>query len=80
MLEIIASLAVGILLLAILAKLLALPLRLLKKFIVNSVVGAALLSIVKILGFPVTINIFTSLAAGIFGVPGVLAVLVWSCR
>ena len=80
MLEIIASLAVGILLLAILAKLLALPLRLLKKFIVNSVVGAALLSIVKLLGFPVTINIFTSLAAGIFGVPGVFAVLVWSCR
>ena len=80
MLEIIASLAVGILLLSIAAKLLDLPLRLLKKFIVNSVVGAALLSIVKLLGFPVTINIFTSLAAGIFGVPGVLAVLVWSCR
>ena len=80
MLEIIASLAVGILLLSIAAKLLDLPLRLLKKFIVNSVVGAVLLSIVKLLGFPVTINIFTSLAAGIFGVPGVLAVLVWSCR
>ena len=80
MLEIIASLAVGILLLAILAKLLALPLRLLMKFIVNSVIGAVLLSIVKLLGFPVAINIFTSLAAGIFGVPGVLAVLVWSCR
>ena len=80
MLEIIASLAVSILLLCIVAKLLALPLRLLMKFIVNSVVGAALLSIVKLLGFPVTINIFTSLATGIFGVPGVLAVLVWSCR
>ena len=80
MLEIIASLAVGILLLSIAAKLLDLPLRLLKKFIVNSVVGAVLLSIVKLLGFHVTINIFTSLAAGIFGVPGVLAVLVWSCR
>ena len=78
MLEIIASLAVGILLLSIAAKLLALPLRLLKKFIVNSVVGAVLLSIVKLLGFPVTINIFTSLAAGIFGVPGVLMVLAWS--
>ncbi|WP_298595354.1 pro-sigmaK processing inhibitor BofA family protein [uncultured Mitsuokella sp.] len=78
MLEIIASLAVGILLLSIAAKLLDLPLRLLKKFIVNSVVGAVLLSIVKLLGFPVTINIFTSLAAGIFGVPGVLMVLAWS--
>ena len=80
MFEIIASLAVSILLLCIVAKLLALPLRLLMKFIVNSVIGAVLLSIVKLLGFPVAINIFTSLAAGIFGVPGVLAVLVWSCR
>ena len=78
MLEIIASLAVGILLLSIAAKLLDLPLRLLKKFIVNSVVGAVLLSIVKLLGFHVTINIVTSLAAGIFGVPGVLMVLAWS--
>ena len=78
MLEIIASLAVGILLLSIAAKLLDLPLRLLKKFIVNSVVGVVLLSIVKLLGFHVTINIFTSLAAGIFGVPGVLIVLAWS--
>ena len=75
MLEIIASLAVGILLLSIAAKLLDLPLRLLKKFIVNSVVGVVLLSIVKLLGFHVTINIFTSLAAGIFGIPGVLMVL-----
>ena len=78
MLEIIASLAVGILLLSIAAKLLDLPLRLLKKFIVNSVVGAVLLPIVKLLGFHVTINIFTSLVAGIFGVPGVLMVLAWS--
>ena len=78
MLEIIASLAVGILLLSIAAKLLDLPLRLLKKFIVNSVVGAVLLSIVKLLGFHVTINIFTSLAAGIFGVPVVLMVLAWN--
>ena len=75
MLEIIASLAVGILLLSIAAKLLDLPLRLLKKFIDNSVVGAVLLSIVKLLGFHVAINIFTSLAAGIFGIPGVLMVL-----
>ena len=67
MLEIIASLAVSILLLCIVAKLLALPLRLLMKFIVN-----------KLLGFHVTINIFTSLVAGIFGVPGVLIVLAWS--
>ena len=78
MLEIIASLAVSILLLCIVAKLLALPLRLLTKFIVNSVIGAVLLSIVKLLGFHVTIDSCASLAAGIFGVPGGLMVLAWS--
>ena len=78
MLEIIAALAVGLLLIAILAKLLAMPFRLLKKFIVNSVIGAVLLSIVKLLGFSVTINILTALIAGICGVPGVFCILAWS--
>ena len=78
MLEIIAALAVGLLLLTIAAKLLSLPFRLLKKFIVNSVIGAVLLSIVKLLGFSVTINIVTALIAGIFGIPGVLCILAWS--
>lgn len=78
MLEIIAALAVGLLLLAILAKLLAMPFRLLKKFIVNSIIGAVLLSIVKLLGFSVTINILTALIAGICGVPGVFCILAWS--
>ena len=78
MLEIVAALAVGLLLLTIAAKLLSLPFRLLKKFIVNSVIGAVLLSIVRLLGFSVTINIVTALIAGIFGIPGVLCILAWS--
>lgn len=78
MLEIVAALAVGLLLLTIAAKLLSLPFRLLKKFIVNSVIGAVLLSIVKLLGFSVTINIVTALIAGIFGIPGVLCILAWN--
>ena len=78
MLEIVAALAVGLLLLTIAANLLSLPFRLLKKFIVNSVIGAVLLSIVKLLGFSVTINIVTALIAGIFGIPGVLCVLAWN--
>lgn len=78
MLEIVAALAVGLLLLTIAAKLLSLPFRLLKKFIVNSVIGAVLLSIVKLLGFSVTINIVTALIAGIFGISGVLCVLAWN--
>ena len=78
MLDIIAALAAGLLILLIAAKLLSLPFRLLKKFIINSVIGAVLLSVVKLLGLSVTLNILTSLVAGIFGVPGVVAVLAWS--
>ena len=78
MLDIIAALAAGLLILLIAAKLLSLPFRLLKKFIINSVIGAVLLSVVKLLGLSVTINILTSLVAGIFGVPGVVTVLAWS--
>lgn len=78
MLDIIAALAAGLLILLIAAKLLSLPFRLLKKFIINSVIGAVLLSVVNLLGLSVTINILTSLVAGIFGVPGVVAVLAWS--
>ena len=78
MLDIIAALAAGLLILLIAAKLLSLPFRLLKKFIINSVIGAVPLSVVKLLGLSVTINILTSLVAGIFGVPGVVAVLAWS--
>ena len=78
MLDIIAALAAGLLILLIAAKLLSLPFRLLKKFIINSVIGAVLLSVVTLLGLSVTINILTSLVAGIFGVPGVVAVLAWS--
>ena len=78
MLDIIAALAAGLLILLIAAKLLSLPFRLLKKFIINSVIGAVLLSVVKLLGLSVTINILTSLVAGIFGLPGVVAVLAWS--
>ena len=78
MLDIIAALAAGLLILLIAAKLLSLPFPLLKKFIINSVIGAVLLSVVKLLGLSVTINILTSLVAGIFGVPGVVAVLAWS--
>ena len=40
MLDIIAALAAGLLILLIAAKLLSLPFRLLKKFIINSVIGA----------------------------------------
>jgi len=78
MLELIAAFAVGIVALCLIAKIIAIPARLLWKFITNSIVGAVLLALVKLFLPKVAINILTALIAGVFGIPGVLAVVVYS--
>ena len=75
MLELIVAFAVGIIVLALLAKLITLPLQVVWKLITNSIVGAVILWVVNLFGAGVQISIFNALIAGIFGVPGVLAVL-----
>lgn len=78
MLELIAAFAVGIVGLCLIAKIIAIPARLLWNFITNSIVGAVLLALVKLFLPKVAITILTALIAGVFGIPGVLAVVVYS--
>ncbi|MBQ1915216.1 MAG: pro-sigmaK processing inhibitor BofA family protein [Selenomonadaceae bacterium] len=78
MLEFVVAFAVGLILLGILLKLLSLPFRLVWKFITNSVAGAVILWVVSLIGIPVKINIISALVAGIFGVPGVLAIIAYT--
>ncbi len=78
MLELIVSFAIGIILLGILLKLLSIPLRLMWKFITNSIAGALMLWVVTLFGIPIKINIISALVAGIFGVPGVIAVIAYT--
>lgn len=78
MLEFVVAFAIGLILLGILLKLLSLPLRLVWKFITNSVAGAVILWVVSLIGIPVKINIISALVAGIFGVPGVLAIIAYT--
>lgn len=78
MLELVVAFAVGLILLGILLKLLSLPFRLVWKFITNSVAGAVILWVVSLIGIPVKINIISALVAGIFGVPGVLAIIAYT--
>lgn len=75
MLELVVAFAVGIIVLALLAKLITLPLQVVWKLITNSIAGAIILWVVNLFGAGVQISIFNALIAGIFGVPGVLAVL-----
>lgn len=72
---------IGIVLLVILVKLLAWPLKILWKLIINGVLGAVLLVLVNLVGgsFGLTIgvNAVTALIAGFFGVPGVIFLIIF---
>lgn len=70
----------GLFLLYILGMLLVVPIKLLIKLIVNGILGGVLLLIVNLigsfLGFSIVINPLTAVIAGIFGIPGVVLLIV----
>ena len=74
--DIIAGIAVGIVVFAILGKLIALPFRILWKLITNSIVGAVILWVINLFGVGIEITSFKALIVGIFGIPGVIVVLI----
>ena len=74
--DIIAGIAVGIIIFAVLGKLIALPFRILWKLITNSIVGAVILWVIDLFGAGIEITFFKALIAGIFGVPGVILLLI----
>ena len=76
MFELIAAFAVGIIALCLIAKSISMPAKLLWKLVTNSLVGAVMLWIVSLVGLHVKITFLTALIAGIFGIPGVIAVLI----
>ncbi|HWS30830.1 MAG TPA: pro-sigmaK processing inhibitor BofA family protein [Clostridia bacterium] len=66
----------GIFLLWLVCKILAVPLKILWKLLINAVVGAVLLLIFNFLGgffnFAIPISPISALVAGILGIPGVI--------
>ena len=74
--DIIAALAVGIVLVALLGKVIALPFRILWVLITNSIVGAVILWVINLFGVGIEITFFRALIVGIFGIPGVIVVLI----
>ena len=70
---------VGLLILCVFTKIFSMPLKILWKCIYNSIIGAIVLYIINFLGFVyIPINFITALIAGIFGVPGVLVLAIYS--
>ncbi len=77
MLEFLVAVIVGIIALCIIAKLVTIPFKILWKLISNSIVGAIVLWVLSLIGVPVQINFLSALIAGLFGIPGVIAVVVY---
>ncbi|MDD6135347.1 MAG: pro-sigmaK processing inhibitor BofA family protein [Selenomonadaceae bacterium] len=73
--EIVVAFAVGLIVLCLIGKIVALPMKLLWKMITNSLVGVVLLWVVNLFGAGVKITFLKALIAGVFGVPGVIIVL-----
>ena len=73
---IIVAFAVGLLALCVIGKLIKLPIQLLLQFVSNSVCGAIMLFAVNLFGMDIHITIFKALFAGVFGIPGVLIILI----
>lgn len=76
MLELIVAFAVGVLVLCLLAKLISLPFKLAWKLVTNSLAGAILLWVADLFGAGIEITFLKALVAGVFGIPGVIVLLV----
>lgn len=74
--EIIGSFIVGLVVLYILLRVLTMPFRIVWKLITNSFVGAIMLWFVNLFGLGIEITFFKALIAGVFGIPGVLVIVV----
>lgn len=71
------SVAVGLLALCLLAKLISIPISLLLKFVTNSICGALMLMLINFFGVGIEITIFKAFLAGVFGIPGVIGIIIW---
>ena len=77
MFESVIGLAVGIIILALIMKLVSIPIHLFWKCITNSIVGAVMLWVVNLFGAGIPIDIVRALIAGVFGIPGVIVILLY---
>lgn len=71
---------IGVGILFIVLKLLALPMKLIIKLVINGLVGGLIIFIVNLIGtnfgFAIDLNWITALIVGILGIPGVVIVAI----
>ena len=79
-LSLLVPFAIGLAVLWLVCKLLMVPIKLMWKLVVNAIVGALLLLVVNfvrgLIGLSLPITPVSALVAGVFGIPGVLVMLI----
>ncbi|MBR3697646.1 MAG: pro-sigmaK processing inhibitor BofA family protein [Clostridia bacterium] len=63
---------IGLVVLVILLKIISLPLKIIIKFIVNSIIGGIVLWILAFFGIVVVVNTTMIILTGLFGIPGLV--------
>lgn len=73
----IGSFLITIFLLILVLKIIALPFKIIIKFVINSIIGGIVLAILAFFGIGITIYWWTVVLTGLLGVPGlVIAVII----
>lgn len=71
---------IGVAILFVVLKILALPMKIIIKLLINGVVGGVIIFLINLIGanfgFTLTLNWVTALVVGILGVPGVIIVAI----
>jgi len=79
--SLIATYAIGLIVLLIVAKLILMPFGIILKLLWNALLGGGLLWIVNYIGaffdFSLAINWISALLVGFLGIPGVILLIVW---
>lgn len=71
---------IGVAILFVVLKLLALPMKIIIKLVINGLIGGAIIFVINLIGanfgFAIDLNWITALIVGILGVPGVIIVAI----
>lgn len=72
----IGSFLITIFLLIIVLKLIALPFKIIIKFVINSIIGGLVLAVLAFFGIGITIYWWTVVLTGLLGVPGLVIAII----
>ncbi len=69
---------IGLAILVVVLKIISLPFKIIFRFVLNSIVGGIVLWICAFFGIGITVNTAMIILTGLFGIPGLVAALLFT--